>query len=41
MHEEWYKFVLAVVRCPFENVGISLQALTVEWLNEMGESDAA
>ena len=41
IHEEWYEFVLAVARCPYENVGITLQALTVEWLNEMGESDAA
>ena len=41
IHEEWYEFVLAVARCPYENVGITLQALTVKWLNAMDESDAA
>ena len=32
---------MAISSCPFENVGTSLQALAVEWLNEVGESAAA
>ena len=40
-HEEWYDMVMAISSCPFENVGTSLQALAVEWLNEVGETTAA
>ena len=40
-YEEWYDLVMAISSCPFENVGTSLQALAVEWLNEVVETTAA